>query len=323
MNPFNALDDDDDAELPDILGGDDDDDSEYEEEEDDLFVLEQLAWEPTRTQGKLVAIATGRDTIIVGTNKPSKKSVVIVLKVDSDPQVLIVGKNEDLIHNLFVDTDANHLIVTMTNGLNFYINLTSTHSSQRRKQTQNALSKVKGITIESMVWSKNAYRDSTGLCLVGGSNGNIYQLQISDSKEKIWTKLYDLKTGKYGNTSSSDTSQINHSESTCFRVCGLHIEYLDNAKAFDESKDNDGGYDQDRQIQALKDLGFMDEPKSKKSSRSKPKSSKSSNEAKRFYVVAVIPSKIFEFIGGPTYEDVFKFYDDKHDMFKEIPGMTL
>merc|ERR1712083_1006614 len=42
--------------------------------------------------------------------------------------------------------------------------------------------------------------------------------------------------------------------------------------------------------------------------------------AKRFYIVAVIPSKIFEFIGGPTYEDVFKFYDDKHDMFMEIPG---
>eukprot|EP01084_Bolivina_argentea_P004238 8067_1 len=44
------------------------------------------------------------------------------------------------------------------------------------------------------------------------------------------------------------------------------------------------------------------------------------NESKRFYIIAVIPSKIFEFIGGPTYEDVFKFYDDKQDIFKEIPG---
>ena len=92
--------------------------------------------------------------------------ILIVLKVDGDPQVLIVGKNEDLIHNLFVDTDANHLIVSMKNGLNFYINLTSTHSSQRRKQTQTPLSKVKGITIESIVWSKNAYRDSTGYVLL-------------------------------------------------------------------------------------------------------------------------------------------------------------
>ena len=97
----------------------------------------------------------GRDTIIVGTDK----RVVVLLRVDCDPQLFVVGKKEDLIHNLFVDGDANHLIVTMKNGLNFYINSTSTHQSSRRKQTQTCLSKAKGVTIESMVWNKTAYRD--------------------------------------------------------------------------------------------------------------------------------------------------------------------
>ena len=44
----------------------------------------------------------GRDTIVVGTNK----RVVIILKVDSDPKLFVVGKKGDLIHNLFVDIDA-------------------------------------------------------------------------------------------------------------------------------------------------------------------------------------------------------------------------
>eukprot|EP01084_Bolivina_argentea_P152811 266476_1 len=295
MNPFDAINDvDSDAELPEILG--DDDESEYSEEDDDLFVLEQLAWEPTRTQGKLVSIAVGRDTIIVGTDK----RVVILLRVDCDPQLFVVGKKEDLIHNLFVDRDANHLIVTMKNGLNFYINLTSTQSS-RRKQTQTALSKVKGITIESMVWNRTAYRDSTGLCLCGTSNGCIYSLQISDGKEKIFNKLYDLKTGSYGNTASQlQQPNINHSESTCFRVCGLHIEYLNSAKEFDDDDINKKGKDdkeykddKDQQIQALKSLGFVDSDIKKKTIIKKM----NDNESKRFYIIAVIPSKIFEFIG--------------------------
>merc|ERR1712228_580700 len=150
-------------------------------------------------------------------------------------------------------------------------------------------SKVKGITIESMVWSQTAYRDSTGLCLCGTSNGCIYSLQISDGKEKIFSKLYDLKTGSYGNSSSSDQQSINHSESACFRVCGLHIEYLNMPKQYDENKeyDEENG---DVQIQALKSMGYEDKKRKNKHKNVK------NNESKRFYIVAVIPSKIFEFI---------------------------
>eukprot|EP01084_Bolivina_argentea_P152808 266470_1 len=120
LSPFDAANDvDSDAELPEILG---DDDKSENSEEDDLFALEQLAWKPTRTQGKMVGIAVRRDTIIVGTDK----RVVVVLRVDCDPQLFVIGKKGDEIYNLFVDSDTNHLIVTMKNGLNFYINLTST-----------------------------------------------------------------------------------------------------------------------------------------------------------------------------------------------------
>eukprot|EP01083_Nonionella_stella_P063753 165705_1 len=316
MNPFGGLNDDSDAELPEILGADDDE-SFNSDEDDDLFVLEQLAWEPTRTQGKLVAIAVGRDTIIVGTDK----RLVILLRVDRDPQLLVVGKKEDLIHALFVDEEANHLIVTMKNGLNFYINLTSSHASSRRKQTQTALSKVKGITIESMYWNKSSFRDSTGLCLCGTSNGCIYSLQISEGKERIFSKLYDFKSGSYGSGTSTMDS-INHSESTCFRVCGLHVEQLNTASLemdHAEEEKKDVAAEVDQQIAALKSLGFVDEAIIGKKKNKKKKKHKK-KEDKKYYIVAVIPSKIFEFIGGPTFDDVFKFYDDKQDIFMEIPG---
>ena len=314
MNPFGGLDDDDDADLPDILGADDDE-SEYSDD-DGIFVLEQLAWEPSRTQGHLVAIAVAQDTIIVGTDK----RVLILLKVDVDPQLFVVGKKEDLIHKLFVDNDANHLIVTMKNGQNFYINLTSAHASSRRKQTQSALSKVKGVTIESMVWSRNAYRDSTGICLCGTSNGCIYSLQISDGKEKVFNKLYDLNTGCYG-SQSSDNAQINHSESTCFRVCGLHVEHLDSAKDLDDGGKSDreehSHHIVDR-MEVLESLGFVG---SDHDSKRKHKGKDHVKDSKKFYIVAVIPSKIFDFIGRPTYEDVFKSYHEKQDMFMEVPGL--
>eukprot|EP01083_Nonionella_stella_P312595 1118670_1 len=276
MNPFGGLNDDSDAELPEILGADDDE-SFNSDEDDDLFVLEQLAWEPTRTQGKLVAIAVGRDTIIVGTDK----RLVILLRVDRDPQLLVVGKKEDLIHALFVDEEANHLIVTMKNGLNFYINLTSSHASSRRKQTQTALSKVKGITIESMYWNKSSFRDSTGLCLCGTSNGCIYSLQISEGKERIFSKLYDFKSGSYGSGTSTMDS-INHSESTCFRVCGLHVEQLNTASLemdHAEEEKKDVAAEVDQQIAALKSLGFVDEAIiGKKKNKKKKKHKKHSHD---------------------------------------------
>ena len=77
------------------------------------------------------------------------------------------------------------------------------------------------------------------------------------------------------------------------------------------------------QIQALKSFDCYESVNKRSNRRNKAKNRSSSSENRRFYIVAVIPSKIFVVIGGPTFDDVFKSYDAKDDMFKEIPGLIL
>ena len=76
---------------------------------------------------------------------------------------------------MFLDPSASHLIVTTTLGENYYL-----HTQSRQPK---ALSRLKGVGIESVAWNPSEPTASTREILVGASDGNIYETYIEPSNE--------------------------------------------------------------------------------------------------------------------------------------------
>ncbi|KAF2788010.1 hypothetical protein K505DRAFT_379203 [Melanomma pulvis-pyrius CBS 109.77] len=80
-----------------------------------------------------------------------------------------------IIKRLFLDPSASHLIVTTTLAENYYL-----HTQSR---TPKALSRLKGVVIESISWNPSQPTASTREILVGASDGNVYEVYIEPSSE--------------------------------------------------------------------------------------------------------------------------------------------
>jgi hypothetical protein len=80
-----------------------------------------------------------------------------------------------VIRRLFLDPSASHLIVTTTLAENYYL-----HTQSR---TPKALSRLKGVVIESISWNPSQPTASTREILVGASDGNVYEVYIETSSE--------------------------------------------------------------------------------------------------------------------------------------------
>lgn len=80
-----------------------------------------------------------------------------------------------VIRKLFLDPSASHLIITTTLAENYYLH---THSRIPR-----ALSRLKGVAIESISWNPSQPTASTREILLGASDGNIYEVFIEPSTE--------------------------------------------------------------------------------------------------------------------------------------------
>jgi hypothetical protein len=80
-----------------------------------------------------------------------------------------------VIKHLFMDPSASHLIVTTTLAENYYL-----HTQSR---TPKALSRLKGVVIESIAWNPSQPTASTREILVGASDGNVYEVYIEPSSE--------------------------------------------------------------------------------------------------------------------------------------------
>ena len=103
-----------------------------------------------------------------------------------------------VIRRLFLDPSASHLIVTTTLAENYYL-----HTQSR---TPKALSRLKGVVIESISWNPSQPTASTREILVGASDGNVYegagippdQLSAEPSARDFWgsmeEKLKDAET---------------------------------------------------------------------------------------------------------------------------------
>jgi hypothetical protein len=80
-----------------------------------------------------------------------------------------------VIKRLFLDPSASHLIVTTTLAENYYL-----HTQSRAPK---ALSRLKGVAIESISWNPSQPTASTREILVGASDGNVYEVFIEPSSE--------------------------------------------------------------------------------------------------------------------------------------------
>jgi hypothetical protein len=76
---------------------------------------------------------------------------------------------------MFLDPSASHLVIATTLGENYYL-----HTQSRQPK---ALSRLKGVGIESIAWNPSLPTASTREILVGTSDGNIYEAYIEPSNE--------------------------------------------------------------------------------------------------------------------------------------------
>ncbi|RMZ89125.1 hypothetical protein DV736_g3647, partial [Chaetothyriales sp. CBS 134916] len=113
----------------------------------------------------ILALATGR-ILRIDLESPQDIDDVDLPKKTTD-----IG----LIRRLFLDPSASHLIITTTLGENFYLH---SQSSQPK-----ALSRLKGVSIESVAWNPSQPTASTREILIGATDGNVYETFIEPTTE--------------------------------------------------------------------------------------------------------------------------------------------
>lgn len=76
---------------------------------------------------------------------------------------------------MFLDPSASHLIISTTLGENYYL-----HTQSRQPK---ALSRLKGVSIESIAWNPSLPTASTREILLGTTDGHVYETYIEPSTE--------------------------------------------------------------------------------------------------------------------------------------------
>ncbi|THC94350.1 hypothetical protein EYZ11_006189 [Aspergillus tanneri] len=80
-----------------------------------------------------------------------------------------------VIRRMFLDPSASHLIITTTLGENFYL-----HTQSRQPKP---LTRLKGVSIESIAWNPSVPTASTREILLGTTDGTVYEVYIEPSTE--------------------------------------------------------------------------------------------------------------------------------------------
>ncbi|TKA76860.1 hypothetical protein B0A49_02947 [Cryomyces minteri] len=113
----------------------------------------------------VLALSTGR-VLRIDLDSPSDIDDIDLPKKSSE-----IG----VIRRMFLDPSASHLIITTTLGDNYYL-----HTQSRQPK---ALSRLKGVVIESISWNPSQPTASTREILVGAADGNVYEVYIEPSTE--------------------------------------------------------------------------------------------------------------------------------------------
>jgi len=103
------------------------------------------------------------------------RKFIIYLVFDVD---LKKKKNEVKIHNIFVDPTGCHLIISATNGDNFYTNTVANKNPK-------LIPKMK-LVIESVAWDRQTVtKDNTGILLIGTADSCIYEARLENGKDPL------------------------------------------------------------------------------------------------------------------------------------------
>ena len=108
-----------------------------------------------------------------------------------------------VIRKLFLDPSASHLIISTALGENYYL-----HTQSRQPK---ALSKLRGIQIESIGWNPAQPSASTQDILIGAADGNVYETYIEPN-----TNFYGREERYFRNVSASQAGP----------VVGIHVDQL-------------------------------------------------------------------------------------------------
>ncbi|KAI0552912.1 vacuolar protein sorting protein-like protein DigA [Xylaria curta] len=131
----------------------------------------------------VLALSNGR-ILRIDLNKPED-----IDDIDLPKRVSEVG----VISRMFLDPTASHLLVCTSLGENYYL-----HTQSRQPRP---LSRLRGVSIESVAWNPSLPTSTTREILIGASDGNIYETFIEPSaefyrkEEKYLKALHKLPDG--------------------------------------------------------------------------------------------------------------------------------
>ncbi|KAI0071987.1 hypothetical protein K474DRAFT_1711999 [Panus rudis PR-1116 ss-1] len=143
-----------------------------------LFALERVQYTPP---APIVAMVVSSDVLIMGLST----NVLVLIELTREEQVLQIPiprkTNELNIHKMFLDPSGRHLIVTSTQGENWYL---------FKGWKKPRLLKTFKMVIESVAWNKPALLSSsrstsTREMLIGARNGTIYEAML-DAEEDFF-----------------------------------------------------------------------------------------------------------------------------------------
>ena len=117
----------------------------------------------------------------------------MLISMISDIDLPKKSSETGVIRRMFLDPTSSHLLITTTLGENYYL-----HTQSRQPK---ALSRLKGVAIESVAWNPSLPTASTREILVGASDGNVFEVYIEPStefyrrEEKYLKSVYKVSDG--------------------------------------------------------------------------------------------------------------------------------
>ncbi len=155
--------------------------------DESIFNLRRLDWSKTGQDGnrELRRVAIGNNVLVAATSTCS----IVRRNLDSndaEEEVDLSRRREDSIEHIFIDPTGNHVIVTLSNGENFYLHSRSTRPKKFSTKLQG---KIESVAFDRL----NGTESSTRSFLAGTSTGCIYELGFdSGGKEKNCQLLHQL-----------------------------------------------------------------------------------------------------------------------------------
>lgn len=176
------------------------------------------------------------------------------------PEFDVDPKGDEEINRAFVDPTGCHVLISMTNGDNYYLN------TQNNKNPK-VQPRLKGLMIESVAWNVvGGTKDATESVLLGTNDSCIYEVRLEDGKEPVrhLKLLFDFR----------DRTDVLVQPGP---ITGLRMECF-------------------------------------------PRERGSKEQSTTYLVIASTPFSLFQFIGGPSLEDMFETYRKKNLLvFQELP----